>query len=131
MTKFGWDKIKRFGMPQLLSTTTLSLAADGDTNLYTVPGGKRCVLVFAILVVGANANSTDLTIGADGAENDWLPTNQLDNLDAENDAAILMPVPNTTPTLIKSYAAGTVIQAKVANQAGGATNKLYLFGFLY
>ena len=32
---------------------------------------------------------------------------------------------------IKSYAAGTVIKAVVANQAGGATNTLYLFGFLY
>ena len=32
---------------------------------------------------------------------------------------------------IKSYAAGTVIKAVVANHAGGATNTLYLFGFLY
>jgi flavoprotein len=55
----------------------------------------------------------------------------MDNLDAAYDAIIVMPVPNTTPTKIKSYAAGTVIQMNVANHAGGATNTVYLFGFLY
>lgn len=53
-----------------------------------------------------------------------LPTNQLDNLDAENDAVILMPVPATTPAKIKSYAAGTVIEAKVSNHAGGRRAKM-------
>ena len=119
------------GTESLLSITTVSLAADADTTIFTVPTGRRCVLTKAILVVGADAASTDFSIGADGAETDWLPTNQLDNLDAANDAAILMPVPSTTPSKIESYAAGTVIQAKVSNQAGGATNTLYLFGFLY
>lgn len=55
----------------------------------------------------------------------------LSNLDAQYDAVILMPVPNTTPAKMKSYAAGTVIQAQVTNQSGGATNTLHLFGFLY
>lgn len=65
------------------------------------------------------------------AETDWLPVNQLDNLNAANDAAILMPVPNTTPLKIENYQAATVIQAQVANHAGGATNTLYLYGILY
>jgi hypothetical protein len=115
----------------LLSATTVSLAADADTTLYTVPTGKRCILSHAILVAGADAVSTDFSIGQNGAETDFIPTNQLDNLDAANDAIILMPVPATTPTKTKSYAAGTVIEAKVSNQAGGATNTLYLFGLLY
>jgi hypothetical protein len=115
----------------LLSTTTVALNANADTTLYTVPAGKRCILSHAILVAGANANSTDISIGADGAETDFIPTNQCDNLDAQYDAIILMPVPSTTPTKTKSYAAGTVIQAKVTNQAGGATNSLFLFGILY
>jgi hypothetical protein len=115
----------------LLSTTTVSLAGNGATTLYTVPTGKRCILSHAILVAGANANSTDVTIGQVGALTDFLPTNQCDNLDAAYDAIILMPVPNTTPTMTKSYAAGTVIQINVANQAGGATNTCYLYGMLY
>lgn len=115
----------------LLSTTTVALNADADTTIYTVPTGKRCILSHAILVAGADANSTDFSIGADGAETDFIPTQQLDNLDAQYDAVILMPVPNTTPTKTKSYAAGTVIQCKVSNQAGGATNTLYLYGMLY
>ena len=115
----------------LLSATTVALNSNADTPIYTVPTGRRCILSYAILVAGANANSTDFSIGANGAETDFIPTNQLDNLDAQYDAVILMPVPATTPTKTKSYAAGTVIEAKVTNQAGGATNTLYLYGTLY
>lgn len=115
----------------LLSTTTVALNADADTVLYTVPSGKSCVLHSAIVVAGADAGATTtLSIGANGAETDFLPNNTLSNLDAANDAVILMPVPNTTPTKTKLYAAGTVIEAKVTNQSGGATNTLYLYGML-
>jgi hypothetical protein len=115
----------------LLSVTNVSLAADADTTIYTVPTGKRLVLTKAILVVGADAGTSVISIGADGAETDWLPNNTLSALDAANDVAILQPVPNTTPVLVKSYAGGTVIQAKVSSHAGGATNSLSLFGYLY
>ena len=115
----------------LLSTTTVALNADADTTLYTVPPGKRCILECAILVAGANASTTVISIGADGAETDWLANNTLSGINAQYDVAIMRPIPNTTPLLSKSYAAGTVIQAKVSSQAGGATNSLYLYGFLY
>ncbi len=115
----------------LLSTTTVALNANADTTLYTVPVGKRCVLTHAILVAGADAGTTDLSIGADGAETDFLPAQSLDNLDAQYDCAVLQPVPNATPVKLETYAGGTVIQAQVTNQAGGATNTLHLFGFLY
>jgi hypothetical protein len=114
-----------------LSTTTVALNADADTTIYTVPAGKRCILHHATLVVGTNAGTTVISIGADGTETDFLPNNTLSALDAQYDATNLMPVPSATSVLIKSYAAGTVIQAKVSSQAGGATNYLYLFGFLY
>ena len=117
--------------PCLLSTTTVALNADADTAIYTVPTGKRCLLHHAILVAGADAGTTVFSIGSNGAETDFIPNNTLSNLDAAYDAVILMPVPNTTPTKTKSYAAGTVIDAKVSSQAGGATNTLYLFGTLY
>jgi hypothetical protein len=116
----------------LLSATTVALNANADTTLYTVPVGKRCILHSALLVAGADAGATTtISIGADGTETDFIPANTLSNLDAQYDAVILMPVPNTTPTKTKSYAAGTVIQAQVATQSGGATNTLYLFGMLY
>lgn len=115
-----------------LSTTTIALNADGDTVLFTVPSGKRCLLTHAVLVAGADAGATTtLSIGANGAETDFIPANTLSNLDAQYDTVVLQPVPNTTPAKTKSYAAGTVIEAQVANQSGGATNTLYLFGFLY
>ena len=115
----------------LLSTTTVALNSNADTVIYTVPVGKRCVLAFAKLIAGANANSTDVSIGQNGAETDFVPTTQCDNLDAQYDVITLMPVNSTTPPKEKSYAAGTVIEFKVTNQAGGATNTLMLFGTLY
>ena len=118
----------------LLSTTTVALNANADTTLYTVPTGKRCVLSHAILVVGADAGTTDISIGQNSAETDFVGAIDLGNLDAANDACILMPVPvaaASSAAKIESYAAATVIEAQVTNQAGGATNTLYLFGILY
>lgn len=116
---------------QLLSTTIISLAADGDTVIYTVPHNRVCVLTKAVLSVGANANSTDITIGQAGAENNWIDTTQLDNLDVSLDVALLMPVPSATPPKMRRYGAGTVIEINVANHDGGAANTLYLYGCLY
>lgn len=116
----------------LLSTTTVPFNANGDTTLYTVPVGKRCVLSHAVVVAGADAGATTtLAIGQDTAETDFIPANTLSNLDAANDVVIVRPIPNTTPLKSKSYAAGTIIQAQVGTQSGGATNTIYLFGFLY
>lgn len=118
----------------LLSTTTVSFAANADTTLFTVPIGKRCVLSHAVVVAGSDASTTDVSIGQDTAETDFVGAIDLGNLNAANDACILMPLPvatGGTAAGIKSYAGGTVIQAQVTNQAGGATNTIYLFGFLY
>jgi hypothetical protein len=115
----------------LLAEATVSFGADGATTLYTVPTGKRCVLVYAFVVAGADVGGTTMSIGQVGALTDFLAVNTLSNLDAQYDAAVLQPIPNTTPLKGKSYAAGTVIQADVASHAGGATNTVYLFGFLY
>ncbi len=115
----------------LLSSTTVALNANGDTTLFTVPVGKVLVLSQAILVAGSDAGATTtVSIGQNGATTDFIPVNTLSNLDAANDAVILKPIPNTTPLKNKEYAAGTVIEATVANQSGGATNTLHLYGML-
>ena len=115
----------------LLTTVNLPLNADGNNTIYTVPAGKRCVMTKAILVAGAAAGGSTVTIGQAGALTDFLGTQTLSNLAAQYDTVILQPVPNATPVLIKSYAAGTVIKAVVGSQAGGATNSLNLMGLLY
>lgn len=116
----------------LLSTTTVAFNADADTTLYTVPTGKRCVLFHAVVVAAGDAGATTtVSIGANGAETDFVPANTLSNLDAQYDSVILTPIPNTTPLKIKSYAADTVIEAQVASQSGVAGNTIYLFGILY
>jgi len=115
-----------------LSKTNVSFAANADTTLYTVPLGQRAVLRYAIVVAGSDAGATTtLSIGQDGAETDFVPANTLSNLDAEYDTVTLQPIPNTTPLKNKSYAGGTVIQAQVGSNSGGATNTVYLFGFTY
>lgn len=115
----------------LLSTTTVSFGADGQTNLYTVPAGKRCVLREVCIVAAADAGTTTCTVGQVGALTDFLPTNTLSNLDAQYDAVWLQSVPNTTPLKSKSYPAGTVIQIDVGAHAGSAGNSVYLYGFIY
>jgi len=125
----NWEELMKSEI--LLSATTVTLAGNGEQTVYTVPAAKRCVLTKAVLIVGADAASTDFTIGADGAETDFLGTQQCDNLDAANDVGIFQPIPAAIAVTSKSYAATTVIKFTVANAAGGATNTLYLFGFLY
>lgn len=116
----------------LLSTTTVALNSDAETEIYVVPEGVRCILSHAFLVLGANAGTTDISIGQNGAETDFIPATDLANLDAQYDACKLEPIMLTTSVpKIESYASGTSIRATVTNQAGGATNTLYLFGFLY
>lgn len=115
----------------LLSVTNVSLAVDGDTDLYTVPSSNFCLLSHGFLVAGADAGTSDLSIGQDGAETDFVGVTNLDNVDAQYDACILMPVPSATPATLKVYPPGTVIQAQVANHNGGALNDLYLFGVLF
>ncbi len=121
------------GKEALLSVTNVSFAADADTTLYTVPTGRRLVLTKAIVIAGADAGATTaLSIGANGAETDFVPAAVLSNLDAANDVVILQPaMVAALPVKNKSYAAGTVIQAQVATQSGGATNSIRLFGVLY
>jgi hypothetical protein len=115
----------------LLSTTTISLGADGNTTILTVPASRTAVLTKAYLVAAADAGTSTLTIGQAGALTDFLGTQTLSAIDAAGDVGFLCPVPNATTPKIESYAAGTVIKAVVGSHAGSAGNTLYLFGFLY
>lgn len=119
------------GMETLLSTTTVSFAADGDTTLYTVPSGCRCVLTKAIIVAAADAGTTVLSIGQNGAETDFISPQSLTSIDAQYDATVFFSNLSGSAALQKSYAATTVIQAQVTSHAGSAGNTIYLFGILY
>jgi hypothetical protein len=118
----------------LLSETTLDVTSTGQTTLYTVPTGKRCVLHCAVVVCGSAASTTaTLTFGQVGALTDFLGTQTMTNLAAQYDAVTCIPVPNATPVKTKSYAASTVIQVDVSTaDADGMTDgTVYLFGFIY
>jgi hypothetical protein len=115
----------------LLSSTTVDLSGTGQTTLFTVPSGKRCVVTKAVLIAGADCGASVITIGQSGALTDFLGSQNLGNIDAQYDVAILQPIPNATPVLNKSYAEATNIQVDVSTALGGATNTMLLFGILY
>lgn len=116
----------------ILSNTTVALNAVAQTTLYTVPTGKRLVITKAALIAGASAGDAVLTIGKQGSATDFLGAQTLSNLAAQYDVVILQPIPNATPVLNKSYAAGSIIEADVTTgSTGGATNTMLLFGILY
>jgi len=81
--------------------------------------------------VAREGGTTTVTIGQVGALTDFLAAQTLSGLDAQYDAAWLVPVPNATPVKVGSCAAGTVIQADVGANAGAAGNTVYLYGMLY
>jgi len=115
----------------LLSATTVALNAAAHTTLYTVPTGKRCILHSALLVAGADAGASTVSIGANGAETDFVVATSLTNLNAQYDTALIAPLTTTSPATLKSYAAGTVLECACTTTAGGATNTVYLYGMLY
>jgi len=115
----------------LLSTTTVSFAANAVTELYVVPEGHRCVPFAVHIVAGADASTTDVQVGQSTATNDFLAVTDLGLINAQYDGAWLIPIPAANVLLGKSYAAGTSIVMEVTNQAGGATNTVRLFGFIY
>jgi len=122
--------IKTIGIYPLAGPITVSLAAVAQTTLYTVPVGYKAVLHHVTLIAGADASTSVVTVGRSTALTDFLAAQTLSNINADEDVAILMPVPNATPVILKTYAAGVVIQMDVTTANGGATNQVYLWGFL-
>ena len=113
-----------------ISTTPVAFNAVAATTLYTVPTGKIFIPYLAIIRIGADAGQTDVTFGRVGALTDWLPTRELDNLDAAGDFGKCMPGIQANPIKSVTYAAGAVFQIDVIVAQGGATNYVDLFGYL-
>jgi hypothetical protein len=114
----------------LSGIVTVSLAATGQTTLYTVPTGFTAVIDHVDIILGADASTSAITIGRSTALTDFLNTQTLSSLDADGDVGRLMPIPNATTVLQKSYAAGVIIQVDVTTGNGGATNYMILWGYL-
>ena len=122
--------IKTIGIYPLSGVVTVSLAAVAATTLYTVPTGYKAVLDHVDLIAGADASTSAVTVGRSTALTDFLGTQTLTGINADEDVAILRPVPAATTVLSKTYAAGVVIQMDVTTASGGATNQVYLWGYL-
>lgn len=117
----------------LLSSTTVSFAAEGATTLYTVPTGKKCILFAACVKPGADPVDCTATIGSTGTSaTSFLNTQTFHtNVDSATEAGWLMPVPNAATVAVPVFAAADVIQITIAGGSGGATNTVDLFGYLF
>ena len=116
----------------LLSKTAIAdLSSTTETTVYTVPIGKTCILTESWLKVAGDVGANlAFTVGQDGAETDWLNTQNGDNLDADLDCSIFKPVASATPPTLKEYVAGELIKFAVTVAGNAVAGTYYLFGFL-
>jgi len=122
--------IKTVGIYPLAAAVNVSLAATAATTLYTVPTGYKAVIDHVDIIGGASAGDATCTIGRSTALTDFLSTQTLSGIAADEDKIELRPVPNATPVKQKTYAAGVIIQISVTATTGGAKNQVYLWGYL-
>ena len=123
--------IKTIAIKDLSGSVTVSLAAIAATTLYTVPVGYIAVIDHVDIITGADAGASTLTIGRSTALTDFLGTQTITALNAAGAKGELRPVPNATTVKQVTYAAGVIIQVNVTAAAGGATNYMHLWGYLY
>ncbi len=122
----------RFALALLSVTAITDMSSADIQTVYTVPAGKTLILSHAILEVSGDAGANGvLTIGQGASANDFVGTTNVDNLNADGDCILMMPVPSATPATLKAYAAASVISLDVATAANAVTGTLYLFGILY
>lgn len=116
----------------LASVDSVNLNSAVENTLYTVPVGKKCVLDHVrIRNISADCASAQVTVGADGAETDFLNTQTLSALNAGASTGILRPVPNATTVKGIEYVAGVDIIFDVSVAAGSScTATVELFGTL-
>ncbi len=126
-------ELNTVGIALLSTTSAIDLNAVAETSIFIVPPGKTCILSHAFLKVDQDAGGDGVfTIGANGAETDFVGTQNGDNLDAADDVILMQPVPSTTPPTNKAYAAAVDLRLDVSTGAAASTTGvLYLFGFLY
>ena len=116
----------------LLSETTIAdFSSVAQTTLYTVPTGKVLKLFAAQVEADADVGAAlQFQIGQNGATTDFVGSTAGDNLDANNDFILAMPVPSATPAKLKKYAAATVIEFDVTVGGNAVAGSVMLYGIL-
>lgn len=115
----------------LQKTAIANCSSTGETTVYTVPIGKTCILTESWMkIAGDVGDSFAFTVGQDGAETDWLNTQNGDNLNADLDCTIFKPVASATPPTLKEYVAGELIKLNITVAGNAVAATYYLFGFL-
>ena len=115
----------------MLNTVNLDLTTTGLTTLYVVPTGKSCVLILAAIIAGSATGASEISIGRNGSTTDIVPANTLSTTSVAKSVFVLQPIPSLTPQKLAAYPASTAIEANVITAAGGGTNTIQVFGYLF
>ena len=110
----------------------VNLAASGQTLLFTVPSGKKCVVTDVRLeVVSATAviSVASMRVGKASNYDEWMPITALTGLDAPGEFVSL----ETSANLMvrKAFASGDAIKMDVttAAVATALTADVHVFGY--
>jgi len=127
--------LKEKAIALLSSVATVDLGSTGQTTIYTVPVGKKCVLDHArIRCLSGDAKATVVTFGQVGALTDFLGAQTLVALNAAAATGKLEVVPNASTVIAVEYTAGTVLQIDVTTASGDGggtpTATVELFGMI-
>lgn len=113
----------------LLSTTSVSLNANGNTQIYTIPSGKSLILDKVIIVVGAGGASASriVSVGVAAGTTAFVNAQTLSPAPASGEMVVLTPI-----TTNRVGTTGEVVVIAVSGSGtSSTTNTAYLFGTLY
>lgn len=112
----------------------INLASTGQTTLFTVPSGKKCVITDVrpeVATSNAVISVASIRVGKASNYNEWLPITALTGLDAVGETVGL----DSSASLLvhQTFNSGDVIKVDVttAAVATALTANFHVFGYTY
>lgn len=119
---------------RLALVPNVNLAATGQTTLFTVPSGKKCVVSdVRIEVTGANAviSVASVRVGKSSSYDHWLPITVLTNLDAIGEMVSLNNAVNMLVRQVFNSNDAIKLDVTTAAVATSLTANVHVFGYTY
>lgn len=112
----------------------VNLAASGQTLLFTVPSGKKCIITdvrFEVVQANTVTSVASVRVGKASSYDEWLPITVLTGLDAVGEFVNLSTASNLL--IRKSFGSGDAIKMDVttAAVATALTVDVHVFGYIY
>ena len=119
---------------RLALVPNVNLAATGQTTLFTVPSGKKCVVTDVRLEV-ATSNAVisvaSVRVGKASNYNEWLPITALTGLDAIGEMVCLSTAANLVVRQAFNGSDAIKMDVTTAAVATALTVNVHVFGYTY